>query len=249
MLTNQTIEKLRLLKLPGMIQALENQADMPELQKLSFDERLGLIVDHEYAERENAKLTMRLKIARLRQNACVEDIDLSHSRGLDKLLFAQLSSCQWIQQGLNVLLTGPTGVGKSYIACALANKACRSGLSATYVRAHRFFNDLTVSRINGTYSKILARLAKTDLLVLDDFALVPITEEQCRDLLEVTDDRCNKKSTILISQLPVDTWHQTMANATIADAILDRVVNNSYRLNLSGGSLRKKDKPQSAKTE
>lgn len=244
MLANPTLEKLQQLKLAGMIKAVKDQAEMPELQKLSFDERFGLIVDYEFSDRENIRLDKRLKVAKLRQSACVEDINFNLARGLDRALVGQLASCKWIREGLNLLITGPTGVGKSYIACALAHKACRMDFSTSYMRAPRFFHELTVSRINGTYTKFLARLAKIDLIVLDDFALVPITEEQCRDLLEVTDDRCNKKSTVLISQLPVDTWHQTMANATIADAILDRVVNNSYRLSLSGESIRKKDKKQ-----
>jgi DNA replication protein DnaC len=241
MLVNPTIEKLKNMKLPGMIDALTNQTENAELHRLPFDERFGLIVDWEYSRRETVKLEQRLRTAKLRQNACIEDISFKEDRGIERALLAQLSSCKWIQDSLNLLITGPTGIGKSYLACALANKACRASLSACYIRAPRFFQDLTLSRINGSYSKLLNRLAKIDLLILDDFALVPITEEQCRDLLEVTDDRCNKKASILISQLPVDKWHQTMANATIADAILDRIVHNSHKICLKGSSMRKKE--------
>lgn len=240
MLNNPTIDKLTDLKLTGMINALKQQIEMPELSKLSFDERLGLLVDAEYSERESHKLTQRLNTAKLRHAACVEDVDFNHPRGLDRKQIAQLSNCNWIKQGLNVLITGPTGVGKSYMACALAQKACRLGFTTSYVRAPRFFQELTVARLNGSYSRWLKKLSKFNLLVLDDFALVPVSEEQCRDLLEVTDDRCGKSSLILASQLPVENWYQTFANATLADAILDRVVHESYRLVLQGESLRKK---------
>jgi DNA replication protein DnaC len=211
---------------------------MLELQKLNFDERFGLLVDSEFSERENTKLTKRLQIAKLRHQACLEDISFKHTRGLDRSLIAQLANCDWISKGLSVIITGPTGVGKSYIACALGNKACRESHTVNYQRAPRFFQDLTLARLNGSYNRLLARLAKISLLVLDDFALTPITEEQCRDLLEVVDDRCKRTATIFCSQLPFDTWHKTMANPTIADAILDRVVNSSYKISLGGPSLR-----------
>lgn len=242
MLQNPTFEKLRALKLPGMIDALEHQHETPDLHKLSFEERFALIVDWQFSQQETQNLEKRLRSAKLRQAACIEDINFDAPRGLDRALLAQLSTCKWIKDGLNILITGPTGVGKSFIACALANKACRTSHSVMYIRSPRFFHDLTLSRLKGTYTKALERLAKIDLLLLDDFALVPITEEQCRDLLEVVDDRCNKKSTILISQVPVESWHQTMANATIADAILDRLVHTAHSLCLKGTSMRKKDK-------
>jgi len=238
MLNNPTTEKLRAMRLIGMLKALENQDTVPDVDKLSFSERFGLIVDNEYTERQNRALSKRLISARLKQEACLEDINFKAVRNLDKRLLTQLASCQWVQEGLAVLITGKTGTGKTYVACALANKACRAGFTSLYVRAPRLFHDITVSKINNTYTKFLARLARLDVLLIDDFALIPLSEEHCRDMLEIIDDRCNKKSTVIISQLPVDTWHQTMINATLADAILDRVVNNSYRLNLTGPTMR-----------
>jgi DNA replication protein DnaC len=239
MLNNQTKDKLAQMNLTGMIQALKQQEDMPELSKLSFEERLGLLVDAEYTERESTALTKRLAAAKLRQSACVEDIDFRESCGLDRRLVAQLATCDWIKEGLNVLITGKTGVGKTYLACALAHKACRAGMTSLYMRTPRFFQELTVARLGKGYERLLARLAKINLLILDDFGLVPVSEEQSRDLLEVTDDRCSKGSLIIAAQLPVDHWHQTFANKTLADAILDRVVHQSYRLALSGESRRK----------
>lgn len=239
MLNNPTIDKLIELKLTGMFKALKQQSDMPELSKLSFEERLGLLVDAEYSERQTEQLTKRLRTAKLRHEACIEDLDFQQARGLDRRLIGQLATCSWVKEGLNVLITGKTGVGKTYLACALAQKACRLEYSCFYIRAPRFFQELTIARVKGTYSQLLGRLSKFSLLVLDDFALVPITEEQSRDLLEVTDDRCGKSSLIVAAQLPVDHWHQTFANKTLADAILDRVVHQSYKLSLEGESKRK----------
>lgn len=248
MLNHPTLDKLLELKLLGMAEAFKQQAAMPESGKLSFDERFGLIVDAEFSDRDNAAYARRMKAAKLRQDACVEDLDFDPVRGLDRKLISLLSNGTWISQGLNVLITGKTGVGKSYVACALAQKACRLGFTALYLRAPRFFQDLTVARIKGTYSRHLQQLAKIQLIVLDDFALIPITEEQCRDLLELTDDRYGRSSMIIASQLPVKSWYQMFANETLADAILDRVVHESYRVELDGGTQRdpeqrKKRKP------
>ncbi|MFN8658509.1 MAG: IS21-like element helper ATPase IstB [Candidatus Obscuribacterales bacterium] len=249
MLNHPTMDKLLELKLLGMAEALKRQADMPEIAKLSFDERFGLIVDAEFSDRDNARFAQRVKTAKLRQSACLEDLDFQPSRGLDRKLIAQLSNCEWVTKGLNVLITGKTGVGKSYVACALAQKACRMGLTTLYLRAPRFFQDLTVARLNGGYARLLNRLAKFELLVLDDFALVPIAEEQCRDLLEVTDDRYGRSSMIIASQLPVKSWYQMFANETLADAILDRVVHESYRLELEGETQRDPTNRRKNKTE
>jgi len=238
MLKNPTIDKLNEMQLIGMVRALEEQTQLQEVQSLSFEDRLALIVDAEFSERETTALSKRLKDAKLRDKACIEDIDFKGSRGIDKRLIAQLSNGQWLADHLNVLLTGKTGVGKTYLACALAQKACRLNYSAVYFRAPRFFQDLTVARLKGTYSNFLSRIKKINLLILDDFALVPITEEQCRDMLEVADDRSGTGSFIISSQLPVKDWYQTFANATLADAILDRVVHGSYRLTLTGPTRR-----------
>lgn len=239
MLKHPTVDKLLEMKLTGMVSALRQQADMTELQSLTFEDRLGLLIDAEFSERETTQLTKRLKAAKLRQAACLEDLDFKPGRGLDKLLIGQLADCDWIKKSISIMIIGRTGVGKSYVACALGQKSCRAGFSVAYFRAPRFFQELTIARINGTYEKFLKRLQAFQVLILDDFALVPITEEQCRDMLEVTDDRCGRGSFILSSQLPVDSWHQTFANSTLADAILDRVVHGSYRINLTGPSRRK----------
>jgi len=243
MLTHPTIDKLLEMKLMGMVRALQQQTDMKELQTLSFEDRLGLLIDAEFSERQTVDLTKRLKIAKLRESACLEDLDLKAPRGLDKRLIAQLASCSWADENLNILITGKTGVGKTYISCALSHKACRMGHSVAYFRAPRFFQELTVARINGTYSKFLKKIKSYKVLVLDDFALVPITEEQCRDMLEVADDRSGSGSFLISSQLPVKEWYQTFANATLADAILDRVVHGSYRLELSGPTRRDNKTP------
>lgn len=246
MLKNPTIDKLNEMQLLGMIRALEEQSQIQEVQSLSFDDRFSLIVDAEHSERATSALTKRLKDAKLRDKACIEDIDFKGNRGIDKRLIAQLSNGQWIADHLNVLITGKTGVGKTYLACALAQKACRLNYTAVYFRAPRFFQDLTVARLKGTYSGFLNRIKKINLLILDDFALVPITEEQCRDMLEVADDRSGTGSFVISSQLPVKDWYQTFANATLADAILDRVVHGSYRLTLTGPT-RRDPKPEEQK--
>lgn len=238
MLKNPTFEKLTELGLNGMIRALEQQNQLQEVNTMTFEDRLALLVDAECSDRETAQFSKRLKSAKLRDTACVEDIDFKSNRGLDKRLIAQLSEGQWLKDHRNVLVTGKTGVGKTYIACALAQKACRLNYSVLYFRAPRFFQELTLARLRNTYQAMLTRLKKNSLLILDDFALVPITEEQCRDMLEVTDDRSGSGSFIISSQLPVKDWYQTFANATLADAILDRVVHGSYRLELGGPTRR-----------
>ena len=244
MLTHPTLEKLQTLKFTGMVKALSEQLQMPEIQQLCFEERLGLLVDREMTERENRRLQTRLRTARLRQSACLEDIDYRHPRGLDKSLIASLSSCQWVAEHLNVLITGPTGVGKTWIACALAHKACREGYTAQYLRLPRLLAELPIAKGDGRYPKLLASLAKTGLLVLDDWGLVKLTAEQRRDLLEILEDRHGTRSTLVTSQLPVEHWHQMIGDPTLADAILDRLVHNAYKINLKGESMRKQHKVQ-----
>ncbi len=238
MLKHPTIEKLSALGFYGMIRALEQQNQLQEAETLSFEDRLALLIDAECSERDTTQFNKRLKAAKLRDNACIENIDFKGNRGIDKRLVAQLAEGDWLKERRNVLITGKTGVGKTYMACALGQKACRLNYSIVYFRAPRFFQELTVARLRNTYQSTLTRLKKNSLLILDDFALVPITEEQCRDMLEVADDRSGSGSFIISSQLPVKDWYQTFANATLADAILDRVVHGSYRLELSGPTRR-----------
>jgi DNA replication protein DnaC len=238
MLNNPTIEKLKILKLTGMLKALEEQMSMTGISELDFFERFALLVDREFEERENRRLKTRLKSAKLRQSASVENIDYRSPRGLDRGLIASLSSCGWIGSK-NVIITGATGVGKTFIACALAQKAMREGFGAIYKRTPRLLRELAVAKGDGSYPKILNSLAKTDLLVLDDWGLTAFTGDQDLDLLEIIEDRHELRSTIITSQVPVDSWHALMANPTIADAILDRLVHNAYRINLAGESMRR----------
>ncbi len=240
MLTSPTLEKLKEMRLLGMAGALEDQLQTPDIQSLGFEERLGLLVDRELTERDNRRLKTRLTKARLRQQASMEDIDYSGSRGLDKGQLLDLGSCKWITEHNNLLLTGPTGAGKTYIACALAQKACRQGLTALYLRLPRLFGDLTIAKGDGRYGKLLVRYSRVDVIVLDDWGVTPMTAENRRDLLEILDDRYEKKSTLITSQLPIEKWHRYLEDPTMADAILDRVVHNAYRLELKGESMRKR---------
>jgi DNA replication protein DnaC len=239
MLTHPTLEKLLALRLFGMARAFEDQQRLPEIDSLSFEERLGLLVDREMTDRENRRLKTRLRQARLRQQAALEDVDFRHPRGLDKSLIAQLSSCRWVDQHHNILITGPTGCGKTFLACALAHKACREGYTVRYLRLPRLFQDLQIAKGDGRYPKLLAALAKTDLIVLDDWGLAPLTDEQRRDLLELLEDRHGLRSTLVAAQLPVDKWHARIGDPTLADAILDRLIHNAYKIPLKGDSMRK----------
>lgn len=241
MLLNPTLEKLRTLRLTGMSEALDEQLRSPDINQLSFDERLGLMVDREVTTRDNRRLKTRLQKARLRQNACPEDIDYRHPRGLKRDYMQQLLSNRWIQDHQNVIITGPTGVGKTWLACALAQKACRDGYTVQYLRLPRLLQELSLARADGRYPKLMAGYAKTDLLLLDDWGLAPLTESQRRDLLEIVEDRHNLKSTMITSQLPVEHWHEMIGEPTLADAILDRLIHNAHRVPLKGESLRKKD--------
>jgi len=239
MMNHPTLEKLTELRLGGMKEALCEQQDMPDIDALDFEERLGLLVDREITARDDRRLKTRLRTARLRQQAAIEDLDYRHPRGLDKSLMRDLARCQWIKKHLNLLITGPTGVGKTWIACALAHKACRAGLSAQYFRLSRLFDELSYAHADGRYPLLMKKLARTDVIVLDDWGLAKITAPQRRDLLEVLDDRHNRRSTLITSQLPVEHWHKIIGDPTLADAILDRLVHNAYRITLKGESMRK----------
>ena len=240
MLNQPTREKLYTMRLAAMALAWQEQQNDPKIGQADFDDRFGLIVEAEHIARDNRRLKRLLKNAELRfPDACVEDIDANKPRGLDKPVVRQLTTCSWIGEHLNVLVTGPTGVGKSYIACALGQLACRRGKRVLYRRMPRLFDELSLAKAEGTYGKLLRKLATLDLLVLDDLGLGAITASQRHDLLEVLEDRYSLRSTVVTSQLPQSKWHTWIGDPTLADAILDRLVHNAYKIDLKGGSRRK----------
>ncbi len=238
MLTHPLTELLDTLRLPGMKQAFIEQLSQ-DMGDLSFEERLSLLLEREKAYREDKRQASRLKQAKLRQTSCVEDIDYKPTRGLQKTMMMSLYDCQWVKRQRNILITGPTGTGKTYIACALAHKACLTGFSAKYLRFSTFFQEMLMAKADGSYMKWLQRLTKTTVLILDDWGLATLDDMNRRGLLEVLDDRYSRASTIITSQLPVNAWHDSIGDATLADAILDRIVHNAYPITLSGESMRK----------
>jgi DNA replication protein DnaC len=240
MLNEPTMEKLKALRLDAMARVWAEQQKSTDMAKLAFDERFGLLVDAECLFRENRRLGRLLKEAKLKiGEACVEDIDYPPRRELDKAVVRQLATCRWVQEHQNVTITGATGVGKTYVACALAQHACRRGYSAIYRRASRLFDELTMARADGSYARLLGKLARTDILVIDDWGLTPSRDTERQDLLEILEDRYGSRSTIMSSQIPRDKWHDYLGDATVADAILDRIIHNAHKVVLNGPSRRK----------
>lgn len=241
MLLQPTLQRLTELRLTGMAAALEQQLLMTDIESLSFEDRLALLLEREVTEREDRRLTRLLQLAKLRLSAAVEDLDFRASRALDRSLVLRLAACDWIRESQSILISGATGTGKSYLGCALAQAACRRGYTTRYWRFSRLLDDLALGRADGSYPKKLDRLSRTDLLVLDDFGLAALTDAERRDLLEVLEDRHGRRATLVTSQLPFDTWHQVVGDATFADAILDRLVHNAHRITLKGASMRRKN--------
>jgi len=239
-LTEQTFEKLYTLKLFGLAKALKEQIEQPEMNDLTFEERIAMLADAEYLFRENARMKRLLKNAKLKLAASLEDIDYRSPRGLDKSVIRSLGTCGWIRKHQNVIIVGPTGTGKTFLACALAQMACREGISAFYLRTPALYRLLVIGRADGSYARVLARLARISLLVLDDLGLAALADSERRDLLEVIEDRHGAGSTIITSQLPIDHWHEVIGDPTIADALLDRLVHNAHKINLKGESMRKR---------
>jgi DNA replication protein DnaC len=241
MLSQPMIDKLLAMRLNGMAEGLQAQEQDPAARELSFLERLGLLVDQQWSWRQNQALARRLKTARLRGNACIEDIDYRAARGLDKSVVRALTQeSAWVRDHENIFVLGPTGVGKSFLACALAHKACRDGYTALNTRAAALFRDLALARADGSLRSLLARLARLDVLLIDDWAMAPLNESERRDFWEICEDRYQTRSTILTSQLPVAKWHEQIGDPTVADGILDRLVHNAHRLELRGDSMRKR---------
>lgn len=234
-----TLDQLSELRLEGMKRALEQQLATPRIVDLSFDERFELLVDAESSHRTERRLAARIKKAGLRQGARIEEIDHRTARGLDRSLLESLAACRWLKESRNAILTGPTGVGKTYLACALALRACQEGFSTRFFRAPRLLHDLEIGRADGTYRNKLASIARIDLLILDDWLIAPLSDVHRRDLLEILDDRYDRRSTMICAQLTLEHWHEAIGDPTLADAILDRLVHNAYRLEIKGESLRK----------
>jgi len=239
MLNQPTFEKLYTMKLKGMADAFREQLETTTASQLSFEERFGLLVDRQWDWKQNRALTRRLQLAKFKERGVIEDIDYQHPRGLDRKLLRTLATSEWVRQRHNLLFIGPTGVGKTWLACALAHQACRDGFFALHKRMAELFRDLVVARADGSIGQLLLKLSRIDVLVLDDFAMAPLKDSERRDFLEICDDRYQRRSTILTSQMPVAHWHEQIGDPSIADSIMDRLVHNAYRIELDGESIRK----------
>jgi len=246
MLPQQTLEKLRALRLDGMVQALEEQRRQRDITDLDFEARLGLLVERQWLWKENRGLATRLKSAQLKQPATLEDINYRHPRGLKRAQIEQLRASPWIEEHRNCLITGPTGSGKTYLACALAHQACRQGHRTIYYYAPKLFRALQAAHADGSLLALLKRFARAPLLVIDDLGIASVVGKQYRDLLEILDDRQGRGATLVTSQFPVGQWHEIIADATVADAIMDRLISNAYRIELQGESLRRRQAPDGA---
>lgn len=236
----QTMEKLAQLKLFGFITALDEQQRSAQYHDLSFDERLGFLVDREFLRRTNAQMDRRLRAAKLKQRATVEDVEFSPTRKLKKTDFLQLAQGTWVKNKHNLIISGPTGVGKTFLACALADKTCKLGFSAFYIKTSELYSQLSLAHADGSFTKTITRFSRFNLLILDEWLRDPLKENHVRDILDLIDDRFRNASTIFVSQLPVKDWYSKISDPTLADALLDRIIHDSHRLELSGESLRKK---------
>ena len=239
MLIEQTADRLYAMKLNGMADAFKEQLAQPDLNDLAFEERFSLFVDRHWIWKEDRRMNRLLRNAKLKDNACIEDIDFKTPRGLDKSVILRLAGSDWIKSAQNIIITGPTGVGKTYLACALANSACRNSLAAMYKRAPRLYQEIAIARADGSYPKLMNKLAKVKVLVIDDFCITPMADAERRDLLEVIEDRQGISSTVVATQVPVENWFELIGDPTVADAILDRLIHNAHKINLKGESMRK----------
>jgi DNA replication protein DnaC len=238
MTREQTFDKLYRMKLHGMAKALEEQLKQPDMASLSFEERLAMLVDAQWLWRENRSLAIRLRTAKLKQQASIEDINFRHPRQLDRGLIRSLSSCDWVRDRHNVAISGPSGIGKTFICCALLEKACREGFTTLYFRAEKFFRTLAVAYADGSFDKVLSKLSRIDVLAIDDWGITPMGDRERRHLLEVLEDRNQARSTVITSQFPIDTWHELVASPTLADAVVERILTRAHRIELRGDSIR-----------